>query len=216
VPDPRSPLALVRIDVPISSLTLTDLSLWVKFQVKAAPDGPIRTALGVPFGRTTRPAQPGGRAPEPGEPGTSAAPFGTLVVGAGPGEWLVLGAPEAAADLRTALTALTEASDEFASVVDLTHGRALVRLRGADSAGLLAKVCAVDLADSVTPDRSALRCSVARVVTDVIRDDRPDGTPGYLLHCERSSGQYLAECLLDAGAEFGITVNPFAHHEDRP
>jgi len=40
-------------------------------------------------------------------------------------------------------------------------------------------------------------------VTDVIRDDQ-DGVPGYLLHCERSSGRYLAEALVDAGTEFGI------------
>ena len=31
----------------------------------------------------------------------------------------------------------------------------------------------------------------------------------YLLHCERSSGQYLADSLLDAGAEFGIGVDRF-------
>ena len=44
---------------------------------------------------------------------------------------------------------------------------------------------------------------MAKLVTDVVRDDR-DGTPSYLLHCERSSGQYLFDAVLDAGAEFGI------------
>jgi heterotetrameric sarcosine oxidase gamma subunit len=100
-------------------------------------------------------------------------------------------------------------------VVDLTHGRALVRLRGADSAALLAKVCAVDLTDAVTPDGAVLRSSVARVVTDLVRDDLPDGTRSYLLHCERSSGQYLAECLLDAGTEFAIAVTPFDPRDEQ-
>jgi hypothetical protein len=30
-----------------------------------------------------------------------------------------------------------------------------------------------------------------------------------LLHCERSSGQYLADALLDAGAEFGVETDGF-------
>jgi heterotetrameric sarcosine oxidase gamma subunit len=87
--------------------------------------------------------------------------------------------------------------------VDLSHGRALVRLHGRSSADLLAKVCGIDLADDVVPDGAAVRTSVAKLVTDIIRDDE-GGIPGYLLHCERSSGQYLVDALLDAGAEFGI------------
>ncbi|MGE3289298.1 MAG: sarcosine oxidase subunit gamma [Pseudonocardia sp.] len=201
MPELRSPLTLAPTGVR-SPLSLTDLSLWVKFQVRATPDGAVRAALGVPFGRTTRPQ--------------AADLSGTLVVGSGPGEWLVLGRPDAAALLRDALTGLTDAADEFASVVDVTHGRAMVRLSGGDAAAVLAKLCAVDLADAVTPDGSALRSSVAGVVTDVVRDDLPDGTPRYLLHCERSSGQYLADCLLDAGGEFDITVAAFDPTEDRP
>lgn len=46
----------------------------------------------------------------------------------------------------------------------------------------------------------------------MIRDDQ-QGTAGpvrsYLLHCERSCGQYLFDALLDAGAEFGIDIDGF-------
>jgi sarcosine oxidase gamma subunit len=73
----------------------------------------------------------------------------------------------------------------------------------------LAKVCAVDLSDTVTPNGAAFRSSVSRITTDVVRDDDA-GVRSYLLHCERSSGQYLAECLLDAGAEFDIDIDAFA------
>jgi glycine cleavage system aminomethyltransferase T len=45
-------------------------------------------------------------------------------------------------------------------------------------------------------------------VTDVVRDDQ-DGVLSYLLHCERSSGQYLFDALIDAGDEFGIEVEGF-------
>jgi heterotetrameric sarcosine oxidase gamma subunit len=125
---------------------------------------------------------------------------GTLVVGSGPGEWLLIGPPGQASAL--------EPEDEDVTCVDLTHGRALVRLTGDRSVAVLAKVCGIDFADRFVPDGSALRTAVAAVATDVIRDDR-GGARSYLLHCERSSGQYLFDALLRAGAEIGLEVDGF-------
>ena len=96
----------------------------------------------------------------------------------------------------------------FVSVIDLTHGRALLRLTGADAAAVLSKVCGVDLADHVTPNLTAFRSIMAKVVTDVVRDDL-DATPSYLLHCERASGQYLFDVLVDAGTGYGLDVTGF-------
>jgi heterotetrameric sarcosine oxidase gamma subunit len=93
-------------------------------------------------------------------------------------------------------------------VVDVSHGRALVRLTGEQAPAMLAKVCAIDLRDRVTPNGTAFRSSVVKLVTDVVRDDQ-DGVRSYLLHCERSSGQYFFDALLDAGAEFGVEVDGF-------
>ena len=167
--------------------------------MRAPHDGAVAAALGTRFGRAVRDSR------------------GALVVGSGPEEWLVLGAAEARRDLLAHLERLTEHPGEFASVVDLTHGRALLRLDGARAAAALAKVCAVDLSDDVVPNGAALRTSVAKVVTDLVRDDVPAdapsagaaraGVPGYLLHCERSSGRYLLDALLDAGAEFGVDLD---------
>jgi heterotetrameric sarcosine oxidase gamma subunit len=190
VPLARSPIALTGDGRRTSELTLTDASALVKFSVRAPHDGAVRRELGTPFGRAHR------------------LPSLGLVIGSGPGEWLVLGAPDSGPGLRGELNRIAEESGEFASVVELTHGRALVRLHGRDSAALLAKLCAVDLSDAVTANGAAFRSSVARITTDVVRDD-DGGVPSYLLHCERSSGQYLAECLLDAGAEFAIDVDAF-------
>ncbi|HXV93016.1 MAG TPA: sarcosine oxidase subunit gamma family protein [Pseudonocardia sp.] len=173
-------------------LTLTDLTPLTKVLVHAPVGGAMAEALGVGFGRAAR---------------TAAAGVGpALIVGSCPGEWLVLAETGARARLRRRLEATATETGEFVSVVDLTHGRALVRLRGAASAALLAKVCAVDLADGATPDGAAFRSSVARLVVDVVRDDT-GAMRSYLLHCERSYGQYLADSLLDAGAEFGIGVD---------
>ncbi|MGH3344544.1 MAG: sarcosine oxidase subunit gamma, partial [Carbonactinosporaceae bacterium] len=133
----------------------------------------------------------------------------------GPGEWLALAGPGTADALRERLAAgLSGVSGAagFVTLVDLTHGRALVRLSGVQAGDVLAKVCGIDLRDGVTPDGAALRTSVARLVTDVVRDDRP-GTPSYLLHCERSSGQYLFDALFDAGRQFGIDVDGFHPRE---
>jgi sarcosine oxidase subunit alpha len=167
----RTPTA-VGVPAPELVCELADLSALAKVVVRAPLGGGVAAALGVRFGRTTRDGD-------------------VLVVGAGPGEWLVLGEPDAARWER-----LVAASGEFASVVDLTHGRALLRLTGPRAADLLARVCALDLSDDAVPDGAALRTSVAGVVTDLVRDD-VHGVRSYLLHCERSSGQYLADRLME-------------------
>jgi heterotetrameric sarcosine oxidase gamma subunit len=102
----------------------------------------------------------------------------------------------------------TRCPGELVTATDVTHGRALVRLTGPRSAGVLAKVCGIDTTEPVTPDGAAFRTAVAAVATDVIRDDT-GGVPSYLLHCERSSGAYLFGELLAAGGEFGIEIDGF-------
>ena len=142
-----------RISGAESGLTLADLGSLAKISIRAPQDGVAAAALGTGFGRAVRSAH------------------GELVVGSGPGEWLVLGDPGTQDALSTRLQDFGS-SDEFVSVVDLTHGRALLRLRGWHSADLLGKVCAMDLSDDAAPDGAALRTSVAHVVTDLIRDDQ--------------------------------------------
>lgn len=174
----------------IAALTLTDCTPLAKVQLKTPEIGAAADAVGVAHLTARRDEH------------------GALVIGSGPGEWLVLAPPDGADDVVARYTARLRESDEFVSIMTLTHGRALLRLTGAAAAAALAKVCGVDLADTATPDGAAFRTSVARVVTDVVRDDQ-DTTPSYLLHCETSSGQYLFDALLDAGEEFGVDVDGF-------
>ncbi len=204
-----------------AALTLTDCTPLTKVQMRAPIGGQAAAVLGVGFGRAER----------AGWAGKHTA--GTLVVGSGPGEWLLLaapGPPGRAQELGPDAIA-AQAPGESVTWVDQTHGRALVRLSGPQSPGLLAKLCGIDLDDDITPDGSAFRTSVAALATDVIRDDLPGGpgqsgpggstgrTRSYLLHCERSSGQYLFDALLRAGAEFGIDIDGFRMPDalpDRP
>jgi heterotetrameric sarcosine oxidase gamma subunit len=177
-----------RSDAP---LTITDHTPLAKVQLRAPWNGAMAKALGVPFGRAAREE-------------------GWLVAGSGPGEWLVLAPPGAAAAVADwlATMAADAAGEEFVTMVDLTHGRALVRITGPDAAGLLARLCGADLHDDMAPDGAALRSAVAGVATDIVRDDQA-AAPSYLLHCERSSGQYLFCALVSAGESFGIGVDGF-------
>jgi heterotetrameric sarcosine oxidase gamma subunit len=174
------------------ALRLGDRTPLAKVLVRASPQGSVASRLDVPSGRARRDRH------------------GVLIVRSGPDEWLLLAPPDA----RDVVVGRIDSSDDDpVSVIDVTHGRALMRLSGSDGHRVLAKLCAIDLSDAVTPDGASFRSSVAKVTTDVVRDDLPgsEGTvPSYLLHCERSSGQYLFDALLDAGREFGIQVDGFS------
>jgi sarcosine oxidase, subunit alpha len=129
-----------------------------------------------------------------------------VLAGSGRSEWLLLAAPGTSAAVIQRVGVVKD--ERLVSVLDATHARALVRITGQRTPDLLAKVCAIDFADEVTLNGAAFRSSVAKLVTHVVRDDR-DGEISYLLHCERSSGQYLFDALIDAGDEFGIEVDGF-------
>ncbi len=172
-----------------AELRIMDCTALAKVLVQAPLNSGVARTLGVPFGRAARDEH------------------GTLIVGSGPGEWLLLAPPGTAPEVTGRIEAVPD--DGLVSVVDVTHGRALMRISGARTPDLLAKVCAIDFSEEVTPDGAAFRSSVAKLVTDVVRDDE-SGVRSYLLHCERSSGQYLFDALLDAGDEFGIEIDGFA------
>lgn len=172
-------------------VALADLSGLAKVLVKGPAAGPATAELGTRMGtRFSRAAWDGGR----------------LVTGAAPGEWLVLGPRGTAGEtVDRYRTELAGVSDELVTVTDLTHGRALLRVHGPSTRSLLRRLTALDLDDRFVPDGSALRTSVAGVVTDVVRDDVA-GAASYLLHCERSSGRYLLDTLLAAGDDLGAQL----------
>ena len=170
-------------------LTLTDCTPLAKVLLRAPAAGQVAAELGVPFGRARRNAA------------------GALVVGSGPGEWLLIAPPGQAKTVSAWLyDVASRVPAEHISVTDLTHGRALIRLTGPHAADVLAGLCGIDLSDPVTPDGAAFRSSVAALATDVIRDDVA-GAASYLLHCERSSGQYLFDALLSVGRDLGIEID---------
>jgi heterotetrameric sarcosine oxidase gamma subunit len=176
-------------------LRLADLTPLSKVLVRAAPGSPAGRRLDCLFGRTRR------------------EPDGSLVIGAGPGEWLVIGP----AGTRPTVTADVEAGEAgtdggLLTVIDVTHASVVVRLTGARSRRVLEKICAIDLSERVTPDRSSFRSWVAALSCTVARDDL-GGERSYLIESDRSSGQYLFDAILDAGAEFAIEVDGYPDKE---
>lgn len=174
-----------------AALTIEDQSALAKIEVRSKANGAVADKLQTNFGRTYQREQ------------------GTLVIGSGPGQWHVISDVGSQATALAELQQLGEGIDKLTTAVDLTHGRALFRLTGEEGAELLNKICSVELSDDVVPNGSALRSSVGGVVTDIARNDR-NGTRSYLLHCERSAGQYLWDTLLDAGAEYRIEQAGFS------
>jgi sarcosine oxidase subunit alpha len=166
-------------------LTVEDQTALTKIEVRSTFNGSAAKQLQTSFGRAIRDDQ------------------GRLIVGSGPGQWHVFGEPGTADELLKELQQMADSADELTTVVDLTHGRAVFRITGPESVELLSKLCSIELSDDMVPNGSALRGSVAGVVTDIVRDD-VDGTRSYLIHCERSSGQYLWDTLFDAGAEYRL------------
>jgi heterotetrameric sarcosine oxidase gamma subunit len=170
----------------IGDVAVGDLSAVAKVLVKAPMVAEVEETLGARFGR-------------------AAWDRDRLVTGASPGEWLVLAPVGSAADTVAHYRSRLAGTEGLVTVMDLTHGRALLRVSGDATLALLRRLTAVDLDHRFVPPGAALRTSLARVVTDLVRDD-VTGRPSYLLHCERSSGRYLVESLLAAGADFGARL----------
>jgi hypothetical protein len=79
---------------------------------------------------------------------------------------------------------------------DVTHAFAVLRLDAELAPGVLGHLCPVNL--RALREGTAIRCSMAQVVTDLVRGDE-HGAPIYLL-VPRSYGRYLTDALLEAGA----------------
>ena len=183
----ESPVVRSYETAPGGSLMLSDASATTKWLVRGEADGAAADRLGVSFGSSR------------------SAGGGALVLGSRPGEWIVLGTAAAVAEVVSGLDGLD--SSEFVSALDWSHGRALFRVTGPDAPRMLEKVCSLDWSDPMTPDGAVASASVAKVTCDIARND-VDGTPSYLIFCDRSFGQYLFDALIDAGDEFSLSVGP--------
>ncbi|MBC7814291.1 MAG: hypothetical protein H7175_24260 [Burkholderiales bacterium] len=89
------------------------------------------------------------------------------------------------------------------TVTDMTHGRAIMLLVGAQAGAVLPKICGLDFHDEAFPNFHAAQTSLAKVPTLIVRADR-DAVPAYLLVVERSLGAYVWGVVYDALQEFRV------------
>ncbi len=119
----------------------------------------------------------------------------------GPDEWLVV-TPR----LDDALLAeLEQALDDTPSLVsDVSHGRAILGLAGANARETLAKGFAIDLhADAFAVDQ-VMQSALARAHAMV---HRLDDEPCFHVYVHRSFADYLYQWLSDAADEFGVSAD---------
>ena len=184
----ESPVVRSYATVKSGDLVLADASATTKWLVRASRSpNAAAERLGAPFGSS------------------SVAAGGALVLGSRPGEWVVLGTADEVAEVVEGLDGSD--SSDFVTAMDWTHGRALFRVTGYSAPRMLEKVCSLDWSDPMTPDGAVASASVAKVTCDIARND-VNGTPSYLVFCDRSFGQYLFDALIDAGDESGLVVGP--------
>ena len=127
-------------------------------------------------------------------------PDGALVCGTRPDEWTIYGdAGQAAAISATIPT------EGFVTVIDITHGRAMLRISGSNATSALSKICNLDLGNELTPNGAVFSASVGGVGCDLVRDDQ-NGQTSFLIGCERSFGRFLFIAVADACTEFGVQI----------
>lgn len=169
-------------------VAVADRSSLSKVGFRASSSDLLADALGARFGR-------------------AAWTSTRLVAGSGPNEWMIFGPPGSGDETKAWLAGVLDDTGSSGRTIDQTHGRALLRVSGPATLDLLHRVTAINLDDRLVPDGAAFRTSVALVVADVVRDDI-GSEPSYLIHCERSSGYYLQQSLLSAGADLGVVGGP--------
>ena len=112
-----------------------------------------------------------------------------------PGRFLVAGV---APDLAPRLEAALPSSD--AAVTNLSHGRAILRLRGEAAAKVLAKGVALDLDPAIFPAGRVAQTAIHHI--DVMIHRQAEMI--FDLWVLRGFAEALVEWLLDAGLEYGI------------
>ncbi len=178
----HSPVDVGPLTSPDGGVTLADAYATTKVQVRAGAATAAAAALGVSYGSSNRIAS------------------GDLVCGTRPDEWTIYGEPG-----RSGAISASVPTEGFVTVIDITHGRAMLRISGANATSALSKVCNLDLSGELTPNGAVFSGSLGSVGCDWVRDDQ-GGQTSFLIGCERSFGKFLFIAVADACTEFGLPV----------
>jgi sarcosine oxidase subunit gamma len=185
-PERRSALAhLAKTADRSTALTVADVRREAIFQIASWPDmlASIKRVLGEILGVAVPPL------------GHASVGPAAAILSLGPGRYLVT-APSS--ELRDRITAAITPAD--GSVTDLSHGRAILELAGAEAVAVLAKGLAVDLHLSAFPPGRVAQSVIHHIDVTVHRLE-PDR---FQLIVLRGFAEDFVEWLMDAGLEYGI------------
>jgi heterotetrameric sarcosine oxidase gamma subunit len=135
----------------------------------------------------------------PTEPGTFTSFDDLSLAWLGPTRWLAAAPDRGPGVLETALRA---ACGDSGAIIDVSHGRTVIRISGPNARKVLMKGAPLDFHAKVfTPGRvSQSAISQCGVVLMCVADDMFD------LYVFRGFGQHMWEWVSDAAAEYGYTV----------
>ena len=189
-PSRRSPLGAVEFaEPPCQEAQLFERPFLTYVNLRLDPNDPdavaaVHRLLGVHL---------------PSTPNTTAAADSLLAIWLGPDEWLLLSEHHESRllvqDLKEALTG------HVASVVDLSAGQTVIRLRGPSTCAVLARGCALDLDPAAFPPGACAQTLLARAQVVLIAID---AAPTVDIIVRRSFAPYVAAWLDDAGRDHGL------------
>ncbi len=135
----------------------------------------------------------------PTEPGTIASSGNMSLIWLAPARWLAV-APERGPGVLEG--ALRNACGDNGAIIDVSHGRTVIRLSGSDARTVLMKGAPLDFHARVFTPGRAMQSAISQcgVVITCVADNTFD------IYVFRAFGQHMWEWATDAAGEFGYTV----------
>ena len=129
----------------------------------------------------------------------------TTLIWSGPDQFLVLSKDGGESRMEN----LRQAFAGPASLSDQSHARVLVHIAGPQARAMLAKLSSIDLHPAAFPPGTAAATSIDHTSVNLWRGGDPvDGQAVFNLLIFATFAQSLWHTMLDAGAEYGVDIEP--------
>ncbi len=138
------------------------------------------------------------------QPGRAEISGDAMAVWIQPSGWLVI---RPRSDEGALAKTLADAAGDKAAVVDQSHGRAVLRLSGANARDVLAKGCRIDLHPRAFSAGSAATTTIDHITVTIVQ---VDATPIYDLVLPANFAEAFLGWLGMSAAEYGYEIRPAA------
>lgn len=172
------------------TVELSEEPFVAMLDLRVDPDGPAAAAVSAILGLQL-----------PNTPSTYVSTDTLAAIWMAPDEWLITSGTVSAVALETQLRSAV--GEYGGAAIDVSAQRTTIRLRGANARDVLAKGCSLDLHPTVFRKGTAAQTmlELAGVVLIALDDAGAD----YRILVRSTFARYLADWLIDAAEEFGIS-----------